>query len=249
MFERLEKDDKLVLIDAMKEVNFNKNDIVIKEGEKGDCLYIVESGTFNWVKSGNDGKQVLLKVYVEGEVFGELALIYNCARTATMIANEDNSTVYSLDRITFNHIVSNNTMRRNEKYMKMLANVPILETMDYYERSKILEACRSVEFDEDEWVIQEGEPATEFYILLEGKAYATKYFDNQDEPVKVKDYSPGDYFGERALLKNEKRAASIIAKTDIKCLALDRLSFNKLLGPIEHILKRNMKIYINYIDQ
>jgi cAMP-dependent protein kinase regulator len=140
-------------------------------------------------------------------------------------------------------------MKRNEKYMKMLANVPILETIDYYERSKILDACRCVEFDEDESVINEGDPATEFYILIEGEAYATKCFDNQDGPVKVKDYSPGDYFGERALLKNEMRAASIIAKTNIKCLALDRSSFIKLLGPIEHILKRNMKIYINYIDQ
>ena len=232
----------------MKEEQYNTNDIIIKEGDRGDLLYIVEKGTFNWVKIGKDGSQILLKVYSEGEVFGELALVYNWARTATMIANEENSIVFSLDRVTFNHIVSNNTIKRSEKYMKMLANVPILETMDYYERSKILDAWRSVEFDQDEWVILEGELATEFYILLEGEAFATKWFDNHDEPVKVKDYVPGDYFGERALLKNEKRAASIYAKTDIKCLALDRTSFNKLIGPIEHLLKRNMKIYINYID-
>jgi cAMP-dependent protein kinase regulator len=78
IFQRkLENEDKLVLIDAMKELKYKKGDVVIKEGEKGDCLYIVDNGTFNCVKSNSDGQQVFLKEYVEGEVFGELALLYN----------------------------------------------------------------------------------------------------------------------------------------------------------------------------
>ena len=59
-------------------------------------------------------------------------------------------------------------------------------------------------------------------------------------------YKVGDYFGERALIKNEPRAANVIAKTDCTVVILDRHSFKRLLGPLEDLLKRNLEIYENY---
>ena len=58
------------------------------------------------------------------------------------------------------------------------------------------------------------------------------------------DYQVGNYFGERALLTNETRAASIKVTSD-KCivLTLQRDTFNRLLGNLEDILKRNMAQY------
>jgi len=49
-----------------------------------------------------------------------------------------------------------------------------------------------------------------------------------------------------ALLKNEPRAANVIAKTKLKVVNLDRNSFKRLLGPLDEILKRNMDAYNNY---
>ncbi len=59
-------------------------------------------------------------------------------------------------------------------------------------------------------------------------------------------YKVGDYFGERALIKNEPRAANVIAKTKCTVVSLDRHSFKRLLGPLEDLLKRNMDIYEQY---
>ncbi len=56
-------------------------------------------------------------------------------------------------------------------------------------------------------------------------------------------YKVGDYFGERALLKNEPRAANIIAKTEMTTVSMDRHSFKRLMGPLEEILRRNLSIY------
>lgn len=47
-----------------------------------------------------------------------------------------------------------------------------------------------------------------------------------------------DYFGERALLMNEPRAANVIAVGDVDCLVLVRSDFVKLLGPLQAILGR-----------
>ena len=86
-----------------------------------------------------------------------------------------------------------------------------------------------------------------FYILEEGECYAEKVFTEGNAGEKVKDYQKGSYFGELALIKNEPRAASIIASNDCKLLSLDRLSFKRLLGPIENILKRNSEAYTKYM--
>ncbi len=83
--------------------------------------------------------------------------------------------------------------------------------------------------------------------MEDGECYAEKVFTEGSTAVKVKDYQKGSYFGELALIKNEPRAASIIAITDCKLLSLDRLSFKRLLGPIENMLKRNSEAYIKYL--
>jgi cAMP-dependent protein kinase regulator len=85
-----------------------------------------------------------------------------------------------------------------------------------------------------------------FYILVEGEAYATL---NQNPNEVVMKYNPGDYFGELALLRGEPRAANVFSKADCKVISLDRKSFKRLLGPLNKILKRNMKNYINYMKQ
>lgn len=59
-------------------------------------------------------------------------------------------------------------------------------------------------------------------------------------------YKPGDYFGERALLKNEPRAANVIAKTNCKVVSLDRHSFKRLMGPIDTVMRRNLDIYEHF---
>jgi len=61
------------------------------------------------------------------------------------------------------------------------------------------------------------------------------------------EYQPGDYFGELALLRNEPRAANVIARAECKVITLDRKSFKRLLGPLDTILKRNISNYQNYM--
>jgi len=80
-------------------------------------------------------------------------------------------------------------------------------------------------------------------MIMEGSATAVKGGHN------VMEYTAGDYFGERALLKNETWAASVIAKsTPTKCMVLDWKSFVRMLGPIDEILMRNMENYNKFVN-
>ena len=123
-----------------------------------------------------------LKDYVPGEGFGELALLYNAPRAATITATQE-STLMKLDRGTFNHIVKDAAQRKREKYDNFLQTVPILQSMDPYERSKLGDAVREEHFSAGEYIIRQGSAGDVFYMMSEGTAKATKIIDGNEQEV------------------------------------------------------------------
>ena len=214
MFQGLDEGEKTIVVNAMDEKRFLKAEVVIQEGDEGDCLYVVAEGTLKCTKLFKGNKDpTLLKMYNPGEAFGELALLYNAPRAATITA-ETECLLYALDRQTFNHIVKDAAIRKREKYENFLAKIPLLETVDPYERSQIAEAFKEKSYLAGDYIIKQGEEGRELFFLESGKAYATKQFNEGEEAKRVCEYDVGSYFGELALLKNEPRAANIVAETD-----------------------------------
>jgi len=81
-------------------------------------------------------KPTFLKEYEHGELFGELSLMYNAPRAASIIAIEK-STLLALDRDTFNNIVKTATIAKRKKFDGFLNKIEILSTLDSYEKEKI----------------------------------------------------------------------------------------------------------------
>jgi cAMP-dependent protein kinase regulator len=248
LFNNLDPSDINIVIGAMDEKQYSAGEPVIKQGDNGDCLYIVDSGELDCTKRFPDNPNVdkYLKTYHIGEAFGELALLYNAPRAATITAKTD-CVLWVLDRDTFNNIVKESARLRREKYEKFLKSVDILSTMDDYEISQVSEALRRCSFNAGEYIIRQGEIGDVFYIIEEGEATA---FSNK-EPGKTQipemNYTKGGYFGELSLIRGQPRAANIRAKTDVKLLSLDRNSFKRVMGPIEDILKRNAEKYKKFV--
>ena len=245
LFNSLDKKDFEIVIDAMTEVKLKPGEVVIAEGEDGDYLYVVETGKLQCSKifPGNTEPTNLI-VYEPGGAFGELALLYNAPRAATITAI-DECLLWGLDRNTFNHIVKDSAVRKREMYDDFLKKVHILETMDAYERQTIADAFVKHSYSKGDLIIKEGEDGNELYFLVEGEAKATKLIDG--ELKTVMEYKSGDYFGERALIKMEPRAANIeVVSNNLEVVSLTKDSFNRLFGPVEDIMKRNMEIYAKY---
>lgn len=247
MFSALDENEKSIVVAAMEEKIVPAKFRVIIEGEEGDCLYVVGSGTLQCSKvfKGNS-EPTFLKTYQPGEAFGELSLLYNAPRAATIIANEE-CLLWKLDRETFNHIVKDASSKKRAHYEQFLTKVSIFSTMEPYERSKLSDAFKELKFKKDEFIIKEGEAGNDLYLLVEGQAIATKKLDPSKAPEQVMAYNTGDYFGERALIKNEPRAANVVAVTDCTLVSLDRHSVKRLLGPLENLLKRNFELYEKFV--
>jgi len=241
MFASLEDKDMQTILLAMKECVFAASTKVITEGEDGDYLFVIEKGTLECFKTIN-GEEKVVKTVNTGDVFGELALLYNCPRAATVVA-KDECICWQLDRESFNHIVKDAAVQRRNKYDDFLKSVNLISSLEAYERSQIADALKAETFKKGDKIVVQDDPGDKFYILEEGALYAMKQ-QNGEEEKRVMDYKVGDYFGELALLKNQPRAASIIVESDTaKVLSMTRLSFNKMLGPLAHILSRQVSNY------
>lgn len=211
---------------------------IITQGEEGDNFYVVDSGSFDVLVHGRK----VVEVH-DGGSFGELALMYNTPRAATVTATTD-SVLWAVDRVTFRRIVTNNMFRKRKMYESFLKTVSILASLDSSEVTKIADALEPVEFKDGQDIVRQGEEGDCFYILVLGEA---KVFISKDgESHEMMSYHKGDYFGEIALINNSPRAATVKAVGDVKLVSLNRAAFIRLLGPIMDILKRNMDEYKKY---
>jgi len=72
---------------------FKKGDIFFSEGDSGSIAYLITSGRVEVSKEGKDKKKVVLATLDAGNIFGEMSLICNQVRSATVTALEDTSVI------------------------------------------------------------------------------------------------------------------------------------------------------------
>lgn len=174
LFRNLDDDQHRTVVDAMAEKRVKSGEQVIEQGAQGDYYYVVEQGTFDCLINGNK-----VTSYGPGGSFGELALMYNAPRAATIVATSD-GVLWALDRITFRSILMDSTARKRRMYEQFLEEVPILKSLKTYERHKIADALEPVQFDDKEVVMHEGDVGQNFYLIEDGEAvFYKKDEDNQ----------------------------------------------------------------------
>jgi len=243
LFNALDKQERTTLILAFKEKRVETGERVIQQGDDGECMYMLETGVVDCLKT-IDGEEKVVKTCGGGEVFGELALLYNCARAASVVAKED-ATLWELDRDTFNKIVKDAASKKREMYTDFLKKVPLFANMDTYEMMTIADALK-VETKEaaGSQVIKQGDDGDKFYIILEGECVAKQGLIPGQPEQEMWTHKVGDYFGELSLIKNQPRAASVYTSVpETKLLWMDRKTCKRLLGAIEEILRRQAARY------
>lgn len=232
LFGHLGAKERREIFMYMEEQKFPKGTVVIKEGdeENTDLFYIVEEGELDVVK----GEEKVFD-YTRGGTFGELALMYNVPRQASVVATTD-VVCWTLQRWCYRNNVMMHTKNKREKYQQFLSKVHLLANLDKYERLKIVDALIPEHFEDGETIMTQGDKGTHFYIIEEGAVKVVKNGEEtENSPLVV-----GQYFGEVALLRDTVRQATLFANGKVKCLSLDTNAFVRLLGPCEDIMKRNI---------
>lgn len=133
-FATLTDSDLEELMVSMEIVEVTPGENIITQGQDGDYFYIVESGKFTVLV---DDKPV--SSLAESNSFGELALLYNAPRQATIRADTAGS-LFSLDRETYRFTLAQSSNERNTEIKKALNNVTLLADLTEEQLDKISDA-------------------------------------------------------------------------------------------------------------
>uniref|UniRef100_A0A3Q3ERN4 cAMP-dependent protein kinase type II-alpha regulatory subunit n=1 Tax=Labrus bergylta TaxID=56723 RepID=A0A3Q3ERN4_9LABR len=242
LFKTLDQEQFSQVLDAMFELLVQPLEHVIDQGDDGDNFYVIERGIFDITVSGT-----CVGHYDNKGSFGELALMYNTPRAATIIATQEGA-LWGLDRATFRRLIVKNNAKKRRMYECFIESVPLLKSLEANERMKIVDVLGAKQFTDGERIITQGDGADCFYIVESGEVKImmkskTKADHADNAEVELTRCSRGHYFGELALVTNKPRAASAYAVGNVKCLVIDIQAFERLLGSCKEIMKRNIAHY------
>ena len=154
-----------------------------------------------------------IHTYENSGSFGELALLYNMPRAATITAESEGS-LWAMDRQTFRRIILKSAFKKRKMYENLIESVPMLATLKSYERMNLADALIPRSFAAQEEIIRQGDAADGMYFIEDGTVVIS--VDNNGQKAEVSKLQKGQYFGELALVTKKPRAASAYADTDVK---------------------------------
>ncbi|TSM52248.1 cAMP-dependent protein kinase type II-beta regulatory subunit [Bagarius yarrelli] len=212
LFKNLDQEQISQVLDAMFEKTVLSGEHIIDQDDDGDNFYVIERGTFDiLVKS--EGTTKTVGSYDNRGSFGELALMYNTPRAATIVATSPGA-LWCLvsERMKVVDVLSSKVYSNGEQ---IIAQGDLADCF---------------------YIVESGE------VRISMKRNRLKT-DSEVEEVNIATCTRGQYFGELALVTNKPRAASAYAVDNVKCLVMDVQAFERLLGPCMDIMKRNIANY------
>ncbi|XP_029921116.1 cGMP-dependent protein kinase 1-like isoform X3 [Myripristis murdjan] len=234
--KHLEHGQILTIMDCMYPTSLTQGCCVIQEGDDGSTVYVLEEGMVEVTKEGKK-----LCTISPGKVFGELAILYNCTRTASVTALTDIK-LWAIDRQGFQTIMMRTGLIKHSQYMEFLHSVPSFQSLPEDILSKLADVLEETHYSDGDYIIRQGATGDTLFIISEGQVKVAQQKSASEEPVFLNTLSKGDWFGEQALKGEDIRTASVTALGDVTCLVIDRESFKQLIGGLEEV---NNKQYDN----
>ncbi|XP_059010600.1 cGMP-dependent protein kinase 2 isoform X4 [Mustela lutreola] len=230
--KRLDPQQIKDMVECMYGRNYQQGSYIIKQGEPGNHIFVLAEGRLEVFQ----GEKFLSSIPM-WTTFGELAILYNCTRTASVKAITNVKT-WALDREVFQNIMRRTAQARDEQYRNFLRSVSLLKNLPEDKLTKIIDCLEVEYYDKGDYIIREGEEGSTFFILAKGKVKVTQSTEGHDQPQLIKTLQKGEYFGEKALISEDVRSANIIAEeNDVACLVIDRETFNQTVGTFEELQK------------
>jgi len=219
----LNQDEAKRIVDAMERVEFAPGQVIIHQGDtQAEHYFVVDRGTAE-VTEGDH----LVRVCRQGDSFGELALLYNTPRCATVTAGKEACTCWRLGRVTFKSLVINAAVQRRDRYKAFLSSVPLLSELDAKDRNVLADTLQTVAYSAGAVVVAQGGKGDAMFLVVSGKLQAS------DEQTVLAELGPGDYFGELALLNADAaRSCTVTAVDACELLRVRREVFLRVLAPV-----------------
>jgi cAMP-dependent protein kinase regulator len=126
LFPDFSNDELVAVMGGLQLIQYRAGDLVVAQGEPGDSLFLVTTGTVKaWIRN-REGRNVLVRQLGDGDFFGEISVLSGSPRTATVVAATP-CEMLELDRATLDGITEKYPRVREvlqRFYEQRIANTP-----------------------------------------------------------------------------------------------------------------------------
>ena len=243
LFRHLSASERMDIFSIMEKIVVKKDDIIIAQGDKGDKFYCVESGDYSVLVRNNTPDGVTEdKVHsYSGKggtypSFGELALMHGNPRSSSVIGDNE-GVLWAIDCRAFRKIVMKSPV---QVLAKTLRQVEILSSLNIHQVHRLADFLSENTFQDGETIIKQGDVGSTFYVIKSGAVVCTIIDPSQPTGTReVLRLKCNQYFGERALLNDEPRAANVLAIGRTEVLQIGRRAFEEVLGSLEDLIQQD----------
>ncbi len=240
---------------------FSCGDVVLREGEPGDSCYLIELGRARVFKRDPQqphGDFIEVAELGPGDLFGEIALLGDRRRHATVVAGEE-LRLLEIKRSLFLRLCNSyrefkdifEAAYRHRLIENLLATAPFLTVLSSVQRSALLRRFTLSRVASGTVLIKQGASAGGFYLIVLGGVEISKRLPDQDDGVLIATLGEGDYFGELSLLRGDLARATVLATGPTELLVLSPGDFYELMSkhPVlwsevhEHAHLRELQIH------
>jgi cAMP-dependent protein kinase regulator len=151
--------------------------VVVGSLTYGKCLVRSHLFFFFFLSTGgssSEPKKVLRYTNGSGAAFGELALMYNAPRAATVRAVTDVQ-VWALDQSVFRAIVVGSAAKRMDQQIEFLRKVKVLDQLSEPERRELASALTRTSYNTGQVIVRQGDRGDDFYIVEDGAFFFFEY--------------------------------------------------------------------------
>lgn len=242
LFPDLNQEEFARIMSGLTRAKFNTGDWIIREGDKGETIYIISQGRVSVYKKRLE-EEIQISSLGEGEFFGEFSFFMSHRRQASVKAEEEVELLViekeELDKIVEEYPRVSDILVKfyKERVLDMvLAISPLFTGLGQEERKELIGKFNLMVVDRGDTVIQEGDEGDALYLIKDGE-FSVSTTGMGDQPVVLATLRSGDFFGEVALISDQPRTATVTALSRGRLMRLSREDFTLVSSQFPQILE------------
>lgn len=198
---------------------------IIKIGEPGEEFFILADGRAQVVVGGAGTPEQIVDVLNPGDSFGEIALVENVRRTATIRALTPCKTLI-LHREAFDQVFPDGSEERQRltafiRQVKLVLESEALSHLAPRQVRELLAHVTTEAFDEGAFLMREDTDGDSAYLIESGEVQVVREAGSREVAILGR----GHLVGAISLIKGVRRTASVRARTPVTCLKIDKPTF------------------------
>lgn len=232
-----------------------EGEVIIQQDAHGNEAFVVVRGMAKVRKRAASGEETTLALLGPGSLFGEMALVTEAPRAASVTAVEGVRFLV-LTRVALEKLVTANPAvgdRLGEFcHQRMLANLMrtsvVFQSLDADRQKSLMARFEPRTFAAGETLVKRGEPPKSIFVIASG-AVDVRALDADGEQMQVASLGPGDVVGEIGVVLRKPATAHAVATHPTVTLGLSQQAFDEAIREYPELLQKVYPLAVERDDQ